>query len=91
MWVCLVRIRSPVLCLCHCVQSLKKAEDMLLEKASALKHAELQLSKTNIELETKSAHVESLLQESGEVCATMCYSVVPVVQAAAKLKLDGVL
>lgn len=54
----------------HCVvvvQNLKELDNSLLEKTTALKHAELQLGKTGIELETKSAHVESLLQENREV------------------------
>ena len=57
-----------------CVQRLEKLEELLAEKSSALKHVELQLSKSNIELETKSVHVESLLQESGEVHNLQCGS-----------------
>lgn len=47
---------------------MSKLENVLLEKSSSVKRLELQLSKTTIELETKSTHMESLLLENREVC-----------------------
>lgn len=42
-------------------------EASLLEKSSALKHVELQLTTTTIQLETKSAYMEGLLEDNREV------------------------
>ena len=50
---------------------------MLLEKSGSVKRLELQLSKTTIELEIKSAHMESLLQENREVCTAPPLSPLP--------------
>ena len=38
-----------------------------MEKASAVKHLELQFNKATIEAETKSTHLDSLLRENREV------------------------
>ena len=47
-----------------------------MEKVAALKHTELSLSKVTIELEAKSSHLESLLQENREVFVVAGYVVV---------------
>ena len=39
-----------------------------MEKSAAVKHLELQLRKTTIELETRMSHLDSLLAENREVC-----------------------
>ena len=50
------------------LQNMKKSETLLLGKTGDLKRMELQLSKVSIELDAKTAHLETLLQENGEVC-----------------------
>ena len=46
---------------------MKKSETLLLGKTGDLKRMELQLSKVKIEMDTKTAHLETLFQENGEV------------------------
>lgn len=53
------------------LQSMKKLEESLLEKTSALKRVELQLHTTTIQLETKLAHMNALLEENREVYITV--------------------
>lgn len=43
-------------------------ENSLIEKTGTMKHLELEIKKVTIELETKSSHIEVLLQENREVC-----------------------
>lgn len=62
-WVCPLNLAANIFLL----QSMKKMEASLLEKSSALKHVELQLSTTTIQLETKSAYMEGLLEDNREV------------------------
>ena len=49
---------------------MKKSESLLLEKTGDLKVMELKLSKMSIELERKTAHLETLLQENSEVISS---------------------
>ena len=42
-------------------------EEALLEKSSGLKRLELRLKTTTVELETKTAHIDSLMAENREV------------------------
>ena len=46
-------------------------EKSQMEKVGVVKHLELQLKKVTIELETKSSHIETLLQEHREVCCQL--------------------
>lgn len=46
---------------------MKKSESLLIGKTGDLKRAELQISKLSIELDAKTARLETLLQESEEV------------------------
>lgn len=46
---------------------MKKLEKLLLERTGALKHSELRFDKATIELQSKSAHLDNLLQENEEV------------------------